>query len=79
MLTPYEKETIISGNEEDNAWSVYTYNPDLKRRLARFSRVCPKSCVKLGATADGSATWRILKDCLVIDFRKPDAGEKLKG
>lgn len=35
-LTKYEKETIILTSEGDDTYSVYTFNPALKRRLADF-------------------------------------------
>ena len=38
-LSKYEKETIINWNEAEDTASIYTFNADLKRRLAEFSRV----------------------------------------
>ena len=37
-LSKYEKETIINWNEAEDTASIYTFNADLKRRLAEFSR-----------------------------------------
>lgn len=37
-LTKYEKETIILFNEGECEASIYTFNADLKRRLAGFSK-----------------------------------------
>lgn len=34
----YEKETIINFNEAEDTANIYTFNADLKRRLAEFSR-----------------------------------------
>lgn len=36
-LSKYEKETIINWNEAENTASIYTFNTDLKRRLAEFT------------------------------------------
>ena len=43
-LTKYEKETIILTSEGDDAYSVYTFNPGLKRRLADFAKKYPAVC-----------------------------------
>jgi hypothetical protein len=37
----YEKETIINFNEAEDTANIYTFNADLKRRLAEFSRKYP--------------------------------------
>ena len=41
-LSKYEKETIINWNEAADTASIYTFNADLKRRLAEFSRKYPQ-------------------------------------
>lgn len=43
-LTKYEKETIILTSEGDDTYSVYTFNPSLKRRLANFAKKHPDHC-----------------------------------
>ena len=43
-LSKYEKETIINWNEAEDTASIYTFNADLKRRLAEFSHKCPLLC-----------------------------------
>ena len=43
-LSKYEKETIINWNEAEDTASIYTFNADLKRRLAEFSRKYPQLC-----------------------------------
>ena len=43
-LTKYEKETIILTSEGDETYSVYTFNPTLKRRLADFAKKYPDLC-----------------------------------
>lgn len=34
----YEKETIVNFNEAEQEATIYTFNADLKRRLAEFSQ-----------------------------------------
>ena len=43
-LSKYEKETIINWNEAEDTASIYTFNADMKRRLAEFSRKYPQLC-----------------------------------
>ena len=40
-LSKYEKETIILFNEGEREASIFTYNADLKRRLAAFAKKYP--------------------------------------
>lgn len=40
-LSKYERETIVNFNEGESEASIYTFNADLKRRLAEFSRKYP--------------------------------------
>ena len=51
-LSKYEKETIINWNEAESTASIYTFNADLKRRLAEFSRKYPPT-VSVGAQYPG--------------------------
>ena len=37
MLTPYEKETIIIYNNEEDSAKVYTYHAALQNKLQKFS------------------------------------------
>lgn len=41
-FTNYEKETIILTSEGGDTYSVYTFNPALKRRRADFSKKYPE-------------------------------------
>ena len=64
-LSKYEKETIINWNEAENTASIYTFNADLKRRLAEFSRKYPLLCRLERSTTEGSVTYVIEKSgCL---------------
>ena len=41
-LSKYEKETIILTNEEDQYYSVYTFNQGLQKRLKNFAERYPE-------------------------------------
>ena len=43
-LTKYEKETILLTSEGDDTYSIYTFNPGLKRKLAAYARQYPDQC-----------------------------------
>lgn len=43
-LSKYEKETIILTNEEDQYYSVYTFNQGLQKRLKNFAERYPECC-----------------------------------
>lgn len=43
-LTKYEKETIILTSEGEDTYSVYTFNPTLKRRMSDFAERYPEVC-----------------------------------
>lgn len=67
-LTKYEKETIILFNEAEDQVDVFTYNVNLKRRLANFSRKYPELCRKKAVNKEGGVTYLILikVDCPFI-------------
>lgn len=65
-LTKYEKETIILTSEGDDTYSVYTFNPALKRRLADFAKKYPAVCrLESEDRKYGSQSYVIDKDRLV--------------
>lgn len=65
-LSKYEKETIVLFNEGEHEASVYTYNADLKRRLAAFAKKHPDLCRLQNSTAEGSVTYLIDKSRVSI-------------
>ena len=75
-LSKYEKETIINWNEAENTASIYTFNADLKRRLAEFSRKYPQLCRLERSTTEGSVTV-IEKSRLSIRLVPPYSEEQL--
>lgn len=74
MLSPYERETIITFNEEESFADVYTYNPSLKKRLEEFTEEFPEDFILLKANEFGGMTWRISKK--LIRIRKPYSEER---
>ena len=78
-LTKYEKETIILTSEGDDTYSVYTFNPALKRRLAAFSKKHPKHCrLESEDKTLGSATYVIDKGRLSIRLTAPYSDARRK-
>ena len=67
----YEKETIILFNEAEQEASIYTFNADLKRRLAEFSKKYPLLCRLEKATPEGSVTYVLDKSRLSIRLVPP--------
>lgn len=76
-LSKYEKETIINWNEAENTASIYTFNADLKRRLAEFSRKYPQLCRLERSTPEGSVTYVMDKSRLSIRLVPPYSEERL--
>lgn len=75
-LTKYEKETIVNFNEGEAEASIYTFNADLKRRLAGFCRKYPDLCRLERTTADGSVTYVLDKSRLSIRLIPPYSRER---
>lgn len=76
-LSKYEKETIINWNEAESTASIYTFNADLKRSLAEFSRKYPKLCRLERSTPEGSVTYVIEKSRLSVRLIPPYSEERL--
>lgn len=76
-LTKYEKETIINYNEGEPEASIYTFNADLKRRLAAFSQKYPHLCKLEKSTAEGGVTYVMDKSRLSIRLVPPYSEERL--
>lgn len=67
MLSRYERETVVTYNDEEPEATVYTCNQSLIRKLDRF---CAKNndfyCVKRDEL---SATYKLPRKC--VSFRLP--------
>ena len=75
-LSKYERETIVNFNEGESEASVYTFNADLKRRLAEFSRKYPLLCRLERTTPEGSVTYVLDKSRLSIRLVPPYREER---
>ena len=77
-LTKYEKETILLTSEGDEVYSIYTFNPGLKRKLAAYSRQHPDQCRLTASTKEGSETYEISKARVSIRLTAPYSEERRK-
>ena len=77
-LTKYEKETILLTNELDDYWEIYTYNSALKRKLKNFASEYPELCHLKEQTEEGSVTYRVKKDRVSVNLKKPVSEETRK-
>ena len=75
-LSKYEKETVINFNEGESEASIYTFNADLKRRLAEFSCKYPLLCRLEGSTPEGSVTYILDKSRLSVRLVPPYSEER---
>ena len=75
-LSKYERETIVNFNEGESEASIYTFNADLKRRLAEFSRKYPLLCRLERTTPEGSVTYVLDKSRLSIRLVPPYSEER---
>ena len=67
-LSKYEKETIILTNEEDQYYSVYTYNQGLQKRLKNFAEKYPECCYLFNTTKEENKMYDS-KGTVVIEFK----------
>ena len=74
-LTKYEKETILLTNELDDIWDIYTYNSALKRKLKNFASEYPELCHLREQTEEGGMTYRVKKDRVSVNLKKPVSEE----
>ena len=74
-LTRYEKETILLTNELDDFWDIYTFNAALKRKLKNFASEYPQLCHLREQTDEGSVTYRVKKDRVSVNLKKPVSDE----
>ena len=75
-LSKYERETIVNFNEGESEASIYTFNADLKRRLAEFSRKYSLLCRLERTTPEGSVTYVLDKSRLSIRLVPPCSEER---
>ena len=78
-VTKEERETIVNYNEAEDTAVIYTYNNDLKKRLAAFAKKYPDLCRLTVDDADfGSVTYEIQKSRVSIRLVAPYSEERRK-
>ena len=78
-VTKEERETIVNFNEAEDTAVIYTFNNDLKKRLAAFAKKHPDLCRLTVDDADfGSVTYEIQKSRVSIRLVAPYSEERRK-
>ena len=78
-VTKEERETIVNFNEAEDTAVIYTFNNDLKKRLAAFANKYPNLCKLTVNDADfGSVTYEIQKSRVSIRLIAPYSEERRK-
>ena len=76
-VTKEERETIVNYNEAEDTAVIYTFNNDLKKRLAAFAKKHPDLCRLTVDDADfGSVTYEIQKSRVSIRLVAPYSEER---
>lgn len=76
-VTKEERETIVNYNEAEDTAVIYTFNNDLKKRLAAFAKKYPNLCRMTVDDADfGSVTYEIQKSRISIRLVRPYSEER---
>ena len=76
-VTREERETIVNFNEAEDTAVIYTFNNDLKKRLAAFAKKHPDLCRLTVDDADfGSVTYEIQKSRVSIRLVAPYSEER---
>ena len=73
-----ERETIIVFNEADDEASIFTFNTDLKKRLAEYAKRFPRLARLDRSFPEGSVEYLIDKRRLSIRLTAPYSEERRK-
>ena len=76
-LSPYERETILLFNEEEDTANVYTHNPKLIRKLKKLSAKYPDKIYEAKSgniNSNGSVSYIVPKACVTV--REPFSEER---
>ena len=74
-----ERETIVNFNEAEDTAVIYTYNNDLKKRLATFASKHPDICkMTVDDKEFGSVTYEIQKSRISFRLVAPYSEERRK-
>ena len=78
-VTKVERETIVNFNEAEDTAVIYTYNNDLKKRLATFASKHPDICkLTVDNKEFGSVTYEIQKSRISFRLVAPYSEERRK-
>ncbi len=78
-VTKEERETIVNFNEAEDTAVIYTYNNDLKKRLAAFASKHPDICkLTVDNKEFGSVTYEIQKSRISFRLVAPYSEERRK-
>lgn len=78
-VTKEERETIVNYNEAEDTAVIYTFNNDLKKRLAAFAKKYPELCkLSVDDKKFGSMTYEIQKSRVSIRLVAPYSEERRK-
>lgn len=69
-LSRYEKETIITFNEQDKTATVYTYNEKFKRKLCELCKAKAAEIKQTGNDLTGGLTFELPKKWVKINAGK---------
>lgn len=75
-LTPYERETILLYNEQDDTASVYTHDPKLIEKLKRLHAKCPDKVYPERKEHYGAVSYIVPKSCVGVREPYSDARRK---
>ena len=76
-VTKEERETIVNFNEAEDTAVLYTYNNDLKKRIAAFANKHPDICkLTVDDKEFGSVTYEIQKSRVSIRLVAPYSEER---
>ena len=77
-LTKYEQETIYRTSRGEDEVSIYTYDPNLKRRMAAYAAKYP-DCAQLEFENDwGGVSYKFQKKRAVIRLVPPYDDKRLE-
>ena len=78
-VTKEERETILNFNEAEDIATIYTFNHDLKKRLASFAEKHPDLCrLRVADTEFGSMTYEIKRSRVSIRLVAPYSEDRRK-
>ena len=77
-ITKYEQETSLLYNRAEPDAVIFTYEPALKRRLAKYAKAHPDIARMLSEEESGAVCYRIDKKRVAIRLTAPYSDERRK-